>query len=146
MVLNVENRDTLADRFGRETDGWIGKKVTLITRSVQGPNGPCQGIRFADPPVGELIGDELPDHMRHRRRNAASSKGEAGLHLTVRPGLNPSWTTLSRTHWLSPRWAMPYSPCLRHRQAPRAHASAPAARPIAPAQANIRTPSLPRTA
>ena len=57
-MLNVENRATLADRFGRETKGWAGKKVTLITRSVQGPNGPCQGIRFADAPVGEVIGDE----------------------------------------------------------------------------------------
>ena len=62
-MLNVKNRNTLADRFGRETDGWIGKKVTLITRSVQGPNGPCQGIRFADAPVGELIEDELPPSM-----------------------------------------------------------------------------------
>ena len=64
LVLNVENRATLADRFGRETKGWVGKKVTLITRSVQGPNGPCQGIRFADAPVGEQINDELPDNMQ----------------------------------------------------------------------------------
>ena len=64
LVLNVENRATLADRFGRETKGWAGKKVTLIARPVQGPNGPCQGIRFADAPVGEQINDELPDNMQ----------------------------------------------------------------------------------
>ena len=72
LVLNVENRATLADRFGRETKGWVGKKVTLVTRPVQGPNGPCQGIRLADPPVGEQIGDELPDHVKappKRKRN-----------------------------------------------------------------------------
>ena len=62
LVLNVENRATLADRFGRDDGGWVGKKVTLITRSVQGPNGPCQGIRFADAPVGEQLNDEIPDH------------------------------------------------------------------------------------
>ena len=64
LVLNVENRAALADRFGRDTKGWVGKKVTLITRSVQGPNGPCQGIRLADAPVGEQLNDEIPDNMQ----------------------------------------------------------------------------------
>ena len=80
-MLNVENRTALADRFGRETKGWVGKKVTLITRPVQGPNGPCQGIRFADPPVGELIDDELPPNMQ------APAEKEARLHqVKERPG------------------------------------------------------------
>ena len=66
LVLNVENRTALADRFGRETNGWVGKKVTLITRSVQGPNGPCQGIRLADAPLGEQLNDEIPDFSKAR--------------------------------------------------------------------------------
>jgi hypothetical protein len=56
LVLNVENRLELVDRFGRDTSGWVGKKIVLITRRVQGPNGPCQGIRLAD-----RLDDELPD-------------------------------------------------------------------------------------
>jgi hypothetical protein len=67
LVLNVENRATLVDRFGRETDGWVGKNVILITRPVQGPNGPCQGIRFADASVGEQIDDELPAPPKRKR-------------------------------------------------------------------------------
>jgi hypothetical protein len=63
LILNVENRTTLVERFGRDTDGWVGKKVTLVVRTVQGPNGPCPGIRFADPPMAELLDDDLPDNM-----------------------------------------------------------------------------------
>ena len=61
LVLNKENRDVLAERFGRDPRAWAGKKVTLITRRVRGPNGPCPGIRFADPPVSEQIDDEIPE-------------------------------------------------------------------------------------
>lgn len=60
LVLNVENRLTLVERYGRDTVAWAGKQVVLITRRVQGPSGPCAGIRFADQPVGEAIGDALP--------------------------------------------------------------------------------------
>ena len=59
LVLNVENRTVLAERFGRDTRAWAGKKVVLITRRVQGPTGPCPGIRFADPPLSEQIDDEI---------------------------------------------------------------------------------------
>ena len=61
LVLNVENRTVLAERFGRDTRAWVGKKVTLITRRVNGPSGPCPGIRFADPPMSEQIDDEIPE-------------------------------------------------------------------------------------
>ena len=61
LVLNVENRTALAERFGRDTRAWVGKKVTLITRRVNGPSGPCPGIRFADPPMSEQIDDEIPE-------------------------------------------------------------------------------------
>ena len=60
LVLNVENRTELAARFGRDTQAWAGKKITLITRRVNGPKGPCDGIRLADPPTGEMIGDDIP--------------------------------------------------------------------------------------
>jgi hypothetical protein len=60
LVLNQENRDVLVERFGRDTRAWAGKKITLITRRVNGPNGPCPGIRFADLPISELIDDGIP--------------------------------------------------------------------------------------
>jgi hypothetical protein len=63
LVLNVENRSALIDRFGRETDGWVGKQVTLLARRVRGPNGPTQGIRLADGPTSEVLDDDLPPNM-----------------------------------------------------------------------------------
>ena len=60
LVLNQENRDVLAERFGRDPRTWTGKTVTLVTRTVNGPNGPCPGIRFADLPVGEEIDEPNP--------------------------------------------------------------------------------------
>lgn len=58
LVLNVTNRTDLVDRFGRKSDDWIGKKVTLTTQRVQGPNGMADGIRFVPPTDGP--DDEVP--------------------------------------------------------------------------------------
>ncbi len=58
LVLNVTNRNELIDRHGRNSDDWIGKKVTLTTQRVQGPNGMADGIRFVPPTDGP--DDEVP--------------------------------------------------------------------------------------
>lgn len=58
LVLNVTNRIDLIDRFGRKSDDWLGRKITLITQRVQGPNGMTDGIRFA--PSDEDPDDEIP--------------------------------------------------------------------------------------
>jgi hypothetical protein len=60
LVLNVGNRTELVTRFGRDTEDWVDKQVTLITQRVQGPNGPTLGIRFADAPLEAVIEDEIP--------------------------------------------------------------------------------------
>jgi hypothetical protein len=61
LVLNKGNRDVLVERFGRDPRGWKGKKVTLVSRKVNGPNGVVPGIRFADLPLNEELDDEIPD-------------------------------------------------------------------------------------
>ena len=64
LPLNGVNKDELRARFGRKASDLIGKRVTILTRQVQGPHGPCLGIRFADVPTAELIGDDLPANMK----------------------------------------------------------------------------------
>jgi hypothetical protein len=70
LVLNTGNRLTLVDRYGRNTDGWVGKKLTLIAQRVQGPSGPCHGIRLADAPVGDVIDDEQPEAEEPKKKRA----------------------------------------------------------------------------
>jgi hypothetical protein len=77
LVLNVGNRTELVERFGRDTERWTGKKVTLVTRRVQGPNGPTQGIRFADLPVGEQIDDSLDDPLPENMAPKAPARKRA---------------------------------------------------------------------
>lgn len=83
LVLNSGNRAELIDRFGRKTEAWAGQKVVLITRRVQGPNGPCHGIRFADAPIGPQIDDSislddpLPSNMLEEAEPIAPKKTRA---------------------------------------------------------------------
>jgi len=67
LVLNTGNRLTLVDRWGRNTDRWLGKKLTLVAQRVQGPNGPCHGVRFAEPPLAEVLSDDLPAEAPTKR-------------------------------------------------------------------------------
>ena len=57
LVCNVGNRTELVARFGRDTDDWIGRSVTLYAARVQGPSGPCFGIRFVE---STEMADERP--------------------------------------------------------------------------------------
>ena len=41
LPLNGVNKDELRARFGRKASDLIGKRVTILTRQVQGPHGPC---------------------------------------------------------------------------------------------------------
>ena len=46
LVLNKTNALTIAARFGPELEDWIGGRVELFATIVQGPSGPCEGIRL----------------------------------------------------------------------------------------------------
>jgi hypothetical protein len=78
LVLNVENRSVMVDRYGRDTRNWSGKSVTLITRRVSGPNGICWGIRFSDQPTNEYLNDDLPLEMTPAAEMAAQPKRSKG--------------------------------------------------------------------
>lgn len=67
LVLNVTNRTDLIDRFDRKSADWLGKKITLISQRVQGPNGMTDGIRFAPPtedPQDEIPFGDDPDSSK----------------------------------------------------------------------------------
>ena len=97
LVLNKENRDVLAERFGRDPRAWAGKKVTLITRRVRGPNGPCPGIRFADPPVNEQLDDEIPEfepsprirRLQHRQQGGRQTSSNQERQNRAVPARGP---------------------------------------------------------
>ena len=45
MILNKTNAQMLASALGDDTDGWIGKPITLFVMKVQGPSGIVDGLR-----------------------------------------------------------------------------------------------------
>jgi hypothetical protein len=59
LVLNKTNADILMDAFGDETDGWIGKPLTLLQAKVrfQGKLTPC--IRIAEPGDDDIAATEI---------------------------------------------------------------------------------------
>ena len=61
----------------------------LITRRVQGPTGPCPGIRFADPPLSEQIDDEILEFDRGSGAGSTDSKAEGKLQVTRKGRAGP---------------------------------------------------------
>lgn len=60
LVLNVTNRGELIDRFGRNSDSWIGEEIAIVAQRVTGPSGSTHGIRLAPRAVSETADDEIP--------------------------------------------------------------------------------------
>ena len=46
LILNATNNATLIAMYGKETDAWLGKPITLFSMMVQGPNGIVPGVRL----------------------------------------------------------------------------------------------------
>lgn len=72
MVLNKTNANTISDMYGDDTDGWLGKQITLYAAWVDYQGRQVQGIRVkpmqaqapvaqpAPPPAGDDLNDEVP--------------------------------------------------------------------------------------
>jgi len=50
LVLNKTNANTICNLYGRDTDGWIGKKVTAYVTDVQYMKDMVPAIRFRTKP------------------------------------------------------------------------------------------------
>ena len=46
MLLNKTNWNSIAELYGDDTDGWIGKKVVLFAKEVSTPDGPQPAVRI----------------------------------------------------------------------------------------------------
>ena len=47
LVLNATNAQTLADKYGEESDGWLGKTVALTLAKVDFNGQKVDGIRLS---------------------------------------------------------------------------------------------------
>jgi hypothetical protein len=59
LVINKTNAKTLAKLYGGETDGWIGKPISLIRMDVQYPGGemgPGMRVKTSAPKAGAVFG------------------------------------------------------------------------------------------
>ena len=62
MCLNKTNANTIAAIYGFETDGWIGKPITVYATETefQGTMKPCLRVRSAAPVVGLPVSADPP--------------------------------------------------------------------------------------
>ena len=49
LILNVTNARAVARLYGADTDGWIGKAITVYTVEVKGKDGPQRRLRVKEP-------------------------------------------------------------------------------------------------
>lgn len=76
FVCNTTNAQTIESLYGAETDGWVGKRVTLYQADVRDPNGrgTVKGIRVKSrAPSGpaETVPEREVDEDMRAQQNAA---------------------------------------------------------------------------
>ncbi len=60
LGLNVTNAKTLAELFGNETDGWIGKKIKIFPTTTDFAGETVACIRIEQPQPAEAEFDSIP--------------------------------------------------------------------------------------
>lgn len=58
MVLNRSNASAMAEVFGQETDGWLGKSVELYTIRTEFKGRPVDGLRLRPLPPEQPQAEE----------------------------------------------------------------------------------------
>jgi hypothetical protein len=84
MVLNKTNADTLGDLYGRNTDGWMGRQIMLMTMPVDYQGKKVQAIRLRAPAQQQSMPPRQPGQLQPQANTAMG-----GLHNSPQRPLSP---------------------------------------------------------
>ncbi len=76
LVLNKTNAKTIAGLYGDDTEGWIGKRITLVVREVEFEGSIVLAIRVS----GRIPQPKPPETPAASEPVPASSHGTAADH------------------------------------------------------------------
>lgn len=64
LVLNKTNADTLGDLYGKNTDGWTGRQIMLMTMPVDYQGKKVQAIRLRAPAQQQAMPQRQPGQLQ----------------------------------------------------------------------------------
>jgi hypothetical protein len=70
LVLNKTNADTIGDLYGKNTDGWAGRQVMLMTMPVDYQGKKVQAIRLRSPAQQQTMPQRQPGQMQPQAQTA----------------------------------------------------------------------------
>lgn len=70
LVLNKTNADTIGDLYGKNTDGWAGRQVMLMTMPVDYQGKKVQAIRLRSPAQQQAVPQRQPGQMQPQAQTA----------------------------------------------------------------------------
>ena len=133
LSLNVTNKNILRDSFGADTDGWIGKKITVRVYRTAYKGKPCDGLTIDEPkadnsrpmpppqqpaPQASILGRNNADKMLNKLserqldinalRASLSSSGCAADIVNGDPSAWPTGWAKTIQEWIANPTSQPY--------------------------------------